>query len=223
MAASVAHQVGTPLNLISGYVQMIQEDASADPRNARRLQIVLDQIARVASVVRTLLDQSRREGHRQPIEIGSLLSRVADVSRPKLDASGIGLSLDVAAGLPPIVGDPEELELAILNLVSNAFDAMPSGGVLTIRAFSEGSDVRFDVSDTGSGIDPDLLPRVFQPWVTTKPAGHGTGLGLSITHDVVTRHGGTITAASEPGRTTFTIVLPSSNPSGDIDGQSADR
>jgi signal transduction histidine kinase len=223
MAASVAHQVGTPLNLISGYVQMMQEDASADARTERRLQIVQEQIGKVAAVVRTLLDQARREGTRQPVEIGTLLSRVADVARPKLDASRIGLRLHIDGGAPAIVADAEELELAILNLISNALDAMPSGGELSITAAREGDGVRVEVSDTGSGITADLIPRIFLPWVTTKPTGRGTGLGLSITHDVITRHGGTINVTSHPGRgTTFTILLPSSTAVETPNGQTAD-
>jgi len=225
MAASVAHQVGTPLNLISGYVQMLQEDASGDPRTARRLEIVQEQIAKVDSVVRTLLDHSRRPGNRAPTAVGPVLSRVADVARPKLGASGIALTLDVAPDLPTIWADSEELELAMLNLVTNSLDAMPAGGSLTIRATTSHSQgVRIEVSDTGTGISKDLLPRIFQPWVTTKAAGRGTGLGLSITHDVIARHGGTIDAVSEPGRrTTFTLELPSSDVSEMIDVHNSDR
>ena len=211
MAASVAHQVGTPLNLISGYVQMLQQDAACDPRTARRLAIVQEQIAKVASVVRTLLDHSRRPGNRAPTALGPMLSRVADVARPKLHASGITLALDVTPDLPVIWADSEELELAMLNLVTNSLDAMPGGGSLSIRAYPHDGHIRIEVSDTGSGISEELLPRIFQPWVTTKTAGRGTGLGLSITHDVVARHGGTIRAVSVPGEhTTFTIELPAS-------------
>jgi len=225
MAASVAHQVGTPLNLISGYVQMLQEDASGNPRTARRLEIVQEQIAKVDSVVRTLLDHSRRPGNRAPTAVGPVLSRVADVARPKLVASGIALTLDVAPDLPTIWADSEELELAMLNLVTNSLDAMPAGGSLTIRATtSHAQGVRIEVSDTGTGISKDLLPRIFQPWVTTKAAGRGTGLGLSITHDVIARHGGTIDAVSEPGRrTTFTLELPSSDVAEMIDVHNSDR
>lgn len=223
-AASVAHQVGTPLNLISGYVQMLQEDASVDPKTARRLQIVQEQIAKVASVVRTVLDHSRRPGNRSLVALGPVLKRVADVARPKLDASGISLKLAVLNELPPIWADSEELELAILNLVSNSLDAMPEGGVLKIHAAPSDGGVRIEVSDTGIGIPKELLPRIFDPWVTTKSAGHGTGLGLSITHDVIARHGGTIAAASDPGRQTlFTIELPSAPAAETVDVQNSDR
>ncbi len=207
-AASVAHQVGTPLNLISGYVQMTQEDAGVDPRTARRLAIVQEQIGKVASVVRTMLDHARRPDTRWPTALAPLIKRVGDVARPKLDASHIALTLDLAPDLPSIDANGEELELALLNLVNNSLDAMPEGGSLTIRVRHGEGRVRVEITDTGGGIAPDLLPRVFEPWVTTKPAGRGTGLGLSITRDVVARHGGSIEAVSEPGRTTFTIDLP---------------
>ncbi len=209
MAASVAHQVGTPLNLISGYVQMLQEEAAAEPRTSRRLEIVQEQIDKVSTVVRTLLDHSRRPEERRAVDLGALLARVADVAGPKLDASGISLALDVPADLPPIWADAGELELALLNLITNSLDAMSAGGTLSISATPSAQSVRIEISDTGTGIPADLLPRIFQPWVTTKPAGRGTGLGLSITEDVIARHGGTIHAMSEPGRlTTFTIELP---------------
>jgi len=226
MAASVAHQVGTPLNLISGYVQMIQADPATDTRAGRRLAIVQEQIAKVAAVVRTMLDQSRRAGDVRAIELAPLLSRVADVARAKLDASGIALGLDVEPGLPAIEADAEEIELALLNLVTNSLDAMPGGGELTIRAAGLGDRVRVQISDTGSGISGDLLPKIFHPWVTTKPAGRGTGLGLSITQAVVQRHHGTITATSDPGRrTTFTIELPAAGtaPATDDHVQHPDR
>ena len=224
MAASVAHQVGTPLNLISGYVQMLQEDASVDPKTARRLQIVQEQIGKVASVVRTLLDRSKRQENRASIAVGAVLSRVADVARPKLDASGISLTLDVAGELPPIWADFEELELAMLNLVTNSLDAMPQGGILTLRARPSTDGVRIEVSDTGIGISKELLPRIFDPWVTTKAVGRGTGLGLSITHDVIERHGGTISVTSEQGhQTQFTIELPTAPAAETVDVQNTDR
>ncbi len=211
-AASVAHQVGTPLNLISGYVQMTQEDAAVDPRTARRLTIVQEQIAKVASVVRNMLDHARRPDTRWPTALGPLVSRVGDVARPKLDASKIALTLDLSPNVPSVEANAEELELALLNLVNNSLDAMPDGGSLTIRVTSAPGRVRIELTDTGGGIAPDLLPRIFEPWVTTKAAGRGTGLGLSITRDVIGRHGGTIDAISEPGRTTFTIDLPAATP-----------
>ena len=112
----------------------------------------------------------------------------------------------------------------MLNLVTNSLDAMPDGGALTIQARPSSDGVRIEVSDTGIGISKELLPRIFDPWVTTKAAGRGTGLGLSITHDVIVRHGGTISVASDPGRETrFTIELPSAPAAETVDAQNTDR
>ena len=112
----------------------------------------------------------------------------------------------------------------MLNLVTNSLDAMPHGGSLTIRAQPSSDGVRIEVSDTGIGISKELLPRIFDPWVTTKGEGRGTGLGLSITHDVIGRHGGTIAATSEPGHETrFTIELPTSPAAETVDVQNTNR
>src|SRR5258705_118262 len=102
-----------------------------------------------------------------------------------------------------------QLELALLTRVTKALDAMPSGGTLTLAAASDGGRLRIAVRDTGGGIDAAVLPRIFEPWVTTKAAGRGTGLGLTITRDLVTSLGGTIAVSTSHGRgTTFTIELP---------------
>jgi len=208
MAASVAHQIGTPLNLISGYVQVIREEHGPDARVTRRLEIVQEQIAKVTSVVRTMLDHARRPTPREPTDLGALVQRVCDVARPKLTAMGVRLDL-ATIEVPPVLADSVQLELALLNLLSNGLDAMPSGGVLTIALASGPEGVRIEVGDTGTGIAPDLLPRIFDPWVTTKETGRGSGLGLSITREVLAAHGGTVTVKSEVGvGSTFTLTLP---------------
>jgi signal transduction histidine kinase len=208
MAASVAHQIGTPLNLISGYVQVISEEHGPDARVTRRLEIVQEQIAKVTSIVRTMLDHARRPTPRERCDIAALVRRVCDVARPKLNALDVRLELDVAE-VPQVVADGVQLELALLNLLTNSLDAMPSGGVVRISVAAVDGSVAIDVSDSGKGIDPDLLPRIFDPWVTTKDAGHGTGLGLSITREVIVAHGGTIAVRSEVGSgSTFSMTLP---------------
>ncbi len=208
MAASVAHQIGTPLNLISGYVQVIREEHGPDARVTRRLEIVQEQIAKVTSIVRTMLDHARQPTPREPADLAALVRRVCDVARPKVTAMGVRLDVSVAE-VPPVLADPVQLELAVLNLLNNGLDAMPAGGVLTITLAPVNEGVRVEVSDTGTGIAPDLLPRIFDPWVTTKEAGRGSGLGLSITREVLAAHGGTVSVKSEVGSgSTFTLVLP---------------
>jgi two-component system, NtrC family, sensor kinase len=209
MAASVAHQVGTPLNLISGYVQMLREEEGVDSRVTRRLEIVQEQIAKVTSIVRVMLDRARPPTAKAKTDVAELLRRVAEVARPKLEAQGVRLDLRLSV-VPQVMADAAQLELALLNLVTNSLDAMPAGGVVSITVGpTAGGSVRIDVADTGIGIDPAFLPRIFEPWVTTKEAGRGTGLGLSITRDVVTGLGGTIAVKSEVGAgSVFTVELP---------------
>jgi signal transduction histidine kinase len=219
MAASVAHQIGTPLNLISGYVQVIREEEGPASRVTRRLEIVQEQIAKVTTVVRTMLDHARRPTPKEATDIGQLVQRVCEVVGPKLEAAAVRLELSVAP-VPPVMADRVQMELALLNLVTNGLDAMPRGGVMAITVSkTDTGGVRIQVGDTGTGIAADLLPRVFDPWVTTKEAGRGTGLGLSITRDVVEGHGGTITARSEVGvGSVFAVQLPAAPEPDDLDG-----
>lgn len=213
--ANVAHQIGTPLNLASGHVQLLQRELT-DPALQRRLTIVQDQIERVAASVRDLLQRARPRPDSRPVDVVAMLNRIADATRVRLSAAHITLSLRLPPALPTVTADETQLELAILNLVTNALDAMGETGTLTLVATATGDAVRIEVIDTGGGIAPEILPHIFQPWVTTKSAGDGTGLGLSITRDVVSRLGGTVTVSSEPGRgATFVITLPASQDSHD--------
>jgi signal transduction histidine kinase len=210
MAASVAHQVGTPLNVISGYVQILRakhEDGSPD---AARLRTIQDQIARVTGIVQSLLDRTRRPAPElRPLAPGELLEGLAELVRPSLVGRGIDLSVDVASGLPAVGADRVALEQALLNLISNAVDAMPLGGRLRLAARSDADGVALVVTDSGPGIPPEDLSRVFDPLFTTKPPGKGTGLGLPILREVVEAHGGTVRLESRPGEgTTATVRLP---------------
>jgi two-component system, NtrC family, sensor kinase len=223
-AASVAHQVGTPLNLISGHVQLLLEQPNLDPDLARRLHLVLEQIGRVGDAIRSLLEHTRRPGEATPIDVGTLLDSIVNLVRPRLAAARVVLQADVARSLPKVHGYRDELEMALLNLVTNAVDAMPGGGVLHVAASAKAEQVTLALSDTGGGIPPELLPRIFDPWVTTKPEGRGTGLGLSITREVVTRLGGAVEVTSAPGHgATFTITLPADAGRIHDDAHAADR
>jgi two-component system NtrC family sensor kinase len=209
MAANVAHQIGTPLNLISGYVQMSLDEPGLDPRLAARLQMIQEQISTLAAIVRTLLDRTRRSGERHRVDAGELVERVCEFVRPRLDAGGIRLELDRAEGPLALEVDRAQVELALLNVIANAVDAMPDGGLLRVQVRGADSAVVIEVSDTGPGIAPEVLPRIFEPWVTTKPPGRGTGLGLSITREVIATHGGLIRARNRPdGGASFLIELP---------------
>jgi two-component system, NtrC family, sensor kinase len=207
MAASVAHEVGTPLNVISGYVQMLrakQEDGSPD---GERLRTIQEQIARVTAIVQSLLDRTRRPPLvLRPCAPDELLEGLAELVRPSLAGNGIELGLEVAPGLPAVGVDRVQLEQALLNLVSNAVDAMPGGGRLSLAARPDGDGVALVVADTGAGIPVEDLARVFEPLYTTKPPGKGTGLGLPILREIVEAHGGRVRLESRAGEGTVAVV-----------------
>ena len=207
-ASVVAHQVGTPLNLISGHIQVLIEEQGPDSPITRRLQVAEDQIRKVTATVRSLLARSRRPIERGMVDLAALIRRMCTLVQPAIESAGVGLTLDCDA-VPGIEGDELQLELALLNLISNAIDAMPSGGQLTVSVHGGPATVVIEIGDTGTGIAPELIDRVFDPWVTTKAEGRGTGLGLGITRGVVTEHGGNIGLRSTPGLgSVFTVELP---------------
>jgi two-component system NtrC family sensor kinase len=129
----------------------------------------------------------------------------------QLDMGNVQLQLELAPELPPVHCDPSQVEQVLLALVMNAIDAMPRGGNLVVRTRSlpQSKQIELQVRDDGMGIPPDILPRMFEPFLTTKETGKGVGLGLAISKSIVERHGGVIEVESQPGRgTTFYIFLP---------------
>ena len=210
IAATVAHEVGTPLNLVSGYVQMLRDDEQAGERVRARLSIVDEQISRVTTVLRSMLDQARQPLARASLAVGPIIARASEIAEPALSRAGIELTVRIDPGLPDVDADEVRIELAILTLINNGLDAMPDGGALAIHARAVDGRVAVEVRDTGVGVPPDILPRLFEPWVSSKPVGRGTGLGLSIVRDIVRGHGGTIEVENRPGEgAAFIILLPS--------------
>ena len=209
--ANVAHQLGTPLNLASAHVQLLQQEVP-DRQAQRRLGVIDEQLARVADSLRSLLDRARPKGSDRSFPLRPVLSRLAEAGQILGSSQRVRVTLDVPDTLPLVSGDETQLELALSNLVSNALDAMPDGGSLIVTAIAESGHAVVEIADTGVGIAPEVLDRIFEPWVTTKAAGQGTGLGLSIARDVVQRMGGAITATPRPaGGTVLRITLPSFN------------
>jgi signal transduction histidine kinase len=205
----VAHQIGTPLNLASAHVQLLQQEIPDDPGAQRRLGIVAAQVERVTMTVHDLLERGRPRQAGHPVALKPLLARLTDSGQVLGATQHVRVTLDAPDDLPAVTADEAQLELALMNLVTNALDAMPAGGQLVVSAAARADGIVVEMRDTGPGIPPDLAGRIFEPWMTTKPPGRGTGLGLGITRDVVQRARGTITF--EPGLSggsVFRVTLP---------------
>jgi len=208
LAAGLAHEIGTPMGVIRGHTELL-EDKVADDRSRWRLRTIVDQIDRISNIMQALLDLARpREPVCEAVALGHVLDTALSFLEEKLRRRGIEVQRDYAA-VPDIRGDAERLQQLFLNLVLNAVDAMPGGGRLDLRIARSGEWVEAVVADDGSGIAPEDLGRIFDPFVTTKEAGRGSGLGLVVAHGIAVDHGGDIEVESELGRgTRFTVSLP---------------
>lgn len=215
LAGGMAHEINTPITSILSLASHLagKNDGELEPRQRKSLQLIAQQADRVSRIVSNLLTFARHS-HLEVsrVDVGELLETAAQLTEFRLRDSAIRLQRDIQANLPPVLGDAGRLTEVFVNLLNNAIDAMPQGGLLTLRACSApvpDAAVRVEVGDTGCGIPPAELPRIFDPFFTTKEPGHGTGLGLSISHGIIQDHGGQIWAESEPGLgTTLCVTLP---------------
>jgi signal transduction histidine kinase len=221
LASGIAHEIGTPLNVISGSAQYaLRKLAEGDPCRPT-LQVVVRQTERISAMVQRFLDFARTPGASLgPVDLAAVARAVIDLV-PEINRD-VEATLRHDEATPKVLGDPKLLEHALMNLVLNACQAMPAGGSLTLEVAPalerdkdgrELASVRCRVLDTGSGIAPEHLARVFEPFFSTKPPGKGTGLGLAIVDRIVAQHGGRIEVASEPGHgSVFTIWLRPATP-----------
>ena len=207
-AAHFAHEVGTPLNLISGHVQLLKSDLDRDPRDAEsRIRTISAQIERIERIVRRMLDKTRFETELAPLDLNSVLRKLCDAMSPAFDKRDIRLVETFADNLPLIAGSADRLQQLFLNLINNSLDAMPEGGEIQIHTGLEGKTgktqrIHVDFIDTGMGMTPEVMSHIFDPLYTTKDRGHGTGLGLVIVSQIVAEHGGRVEVESELGKGT---------------------
>ena len=216
LAAGVAHEVNTPLTGISSFTQMLLEGADpADPKTAL-LEKIERQTFRAAKIVNGLLTLSRPGtpgGERTAVDLNGVITDVCSLLEHQLSVGRIRVRRELSPALAPVSGIEHQLQQVFLNLFLNARDAMPSGGWLTVTTRTEGMDIVAEIADTGSGIPPDQMARIYDPFFTTKAIGRGTGLGLSITYGIIRDHGGAIRCDSAQGQgTRFTVSLPQAAP-----------
>jgi len=210
LAAGVAHEVNTPLAVISTYAQMLAKQISEDEQKSKLLDKIAKQTFRASEIVNSLLSFSRTSTTEfVEVDLGKVIQETLNLVEHQLRKSAIEVKLDTQPALPPVKGNAGKLQQVFLNLFLNARDAMEAGGTLAIRAWSEDGFARIDVADSGQGIQPENLARIYDPFFTTKAARKGTGLGLSVTYGIVREHGGTIEVESRPGAgSRFRVELP---------------
>jgi two-component system NtrC family sensor kinase len=210
LAAGVAHEINTPLTSVLGYSEFLLEYLPPDDPNHKRLATIVRQAGQARDVVEHLLEFSRQtQPHRELVSLDRLVQESLMLVRQQMKNRRIAIEEQYATALPPLQLDVARMKQAFLNLLTNALQAMPHGGTLSVRSEWVGNEVAVQIGDTGSGIAADDLPRVFEPFFTTRPVGQGAGLGLSVSLGIVEEHGGRIEVESEIGQgSTFTVWLP---------------
>jgi signal transduction histidine kinase len=237
VATIIAHELGTPLNAISGHLQLLLDADASDPKNVERLKIIDGQVDRLTGIVRNVLRSLRVPPPKpEPLRMDDVIRRETELIEPVARKRGVTVELAIPSDLPVVRADPDQMEQVLLNLFSNALDAMSGGGRLSVAARSaskeevskvapgvwvpgeETGHVRIDVSDTGRGMPASAIKKAFEPFFTTKSeekaedGSLGVGMGLAICREIVRNHHGEIVISSEPGKgSTFTFYLPVDN------------
>jgi len=212
LVSGIAHELNNPLTAVAGYAQLLA-GAPLPPELTDKVERLRQEAERAGRIVGNLLLFARGgKAEKQLVRIEVVLERSLSLRAYELKVENIEVVRELPAELPPVLADPHQLEQVFLNILLNAEQAILSArdrGRITLRASAEGGRVRLRVSNDGPGIAPDLLPHIFEPFVTTKPAAEGTGLGLYISRTIVREHGGEIHAESEPGGgAAFVVELP---------------
>jgi two-component system, NtrC family, sensor kinase len=210
LAAGVAHEINNPLTGVLTFAHLLREKPNMDEQDRADLDLIIRETTRAAEIVRRLLDFSReRPIMMERLDINEVVCRTVQLIRNQKLFEGIVIDENLHDNLPEIYGDMNRLQQVILNLALNSCEAMPKGGTISITTSHAEGEVRLEIADTGCGIKPELMERIFEPFYTTKPVGQGTGLGLAVTYGIVQQHGGSIEVECEEGKgTKFIIALP---------------
>jgi protein-histidine pros-kinase len=215
LAAGLAHEVNNPIGVIITRIELMLMDAGANKLPAEAvadLRVLHRHAQRVAGITRSLLSFARQAPReRAPVNLNDVVKAVLALVGRQLERQGVRVHDRLAASLPPVLGEANPLQQVVLNLLTNAAEAMPSGGDVTITTALDEGKVRLVVADTGPGIGPKQLPHIFEPFFTTKVTG--TGLGLSVTYGILKDHDATVDVDSAPGRgARFVVSFPALDP-----------
>ena len=217
LAAGLAHEVGTPLNIISGRAEFALRTMPPEDPRREDLEAIIKQIDRISRVISGLLDVVRPATPKlEPLRVGTVVDELEPLLRHAARQRGIALECHLGDADLVVRGDAGQLQQVLMNLVVNALEVTPAGGRVAIwtepRRRGDRDGVTLGVSDTGTGIARDVLPRIFESFFTTKPRGQGTGLGLAICRDIAKAHGGDMHVETEPGEgSAFEMWMPAAD------------
>lgn len=209
ITAQLAHEVATPLSIISGHAQLLKTVIPEESKEAKRLALIIEQIERIEKIVREALSRTRLGVSNQKLlDLNALLSNIFEIVEPILQENKIDVEFDANEELPNILGDADRFQQVFLNLINNSLDAMPNGGKIYIKTYSEQDHVIVEFADTGYGFSEEAMTNLFRPLFTTKQPGKGTGLGLFVIREILQEHNAEIMLESRVGESAhFRIVF----------------
>ncbi len=210
LAAGVAHEVNTPLAVISNYIQMLAKQLPGDDPRHKLIEKIVKQTFRASEIVNNLLNFSRTGAAEfTEVDLNAVLEETLSLVSHPFRTARVAVIQHLGKPLPAVLGSTNRLQQVFLNLFMNARDAMPNGGMLEVRTGANNGTVEVEVTDTGTGISHENLHRIFDPFFTTKSSGRGTGLGLSVSYGIIKEHAGKIDVRSAPGKgTSFRLEFP---------------
>ncbi|HLX44689.1 MAG TPA: ATP-binding protein [Bryobacteraceae bacterium] len=208
LSAGLAHEIRNPLAGIEGSVTVLQSEPQSEERRREFLEIIQKECRRLNRLLTNFLDFAKpRPPQIQPADVAALLDSTISLAEHAVERKPIVLRKDLAAKIPAVECDVEQIKQVLLNLTMNAIQAMPDGGEVVLSASEREGFLHIQVADQGSGIDPRDRDRIFDPFFTTR--NEGTGLGLSVAHQIVGEHGGILSVEPREGRgSTFVVILP---------------
>jgi two-component system, NtrC family, sensor kinase len=209
LAAGVAHEINNPLSVILGFAQAMVRRSTPGDRDSGPMRHIEREAIRCKNLVQDLLTFSRvAKPELVPMCLNEAVRGSLSLVHAQARTRQVEVKVVLSDDLPPMLGQANQVQQVVINLATNALDAMSKGGILTVTTEVDEGWIRLRVLDTGVGIPADVIPRIFEPFFTTKPVGQGTGLGLSLAYEITIRHAGMIDVRSRPGDTEFNVRFP---------------
>lgn len=208
LLSDMAHEVNNPLMIISGRAELTLLDKSLNRKMKDSLNTILDQCFSAKDIIQRLLKYSRLgKMQKTPVDVDNTLDLISEILQHHFKMSDITFRKDIKGKIPQVMGNEKQLQEVFMNMMRNSADAMPGGGIITVRAEREKSFLKITIEDTGTGMPQKVLERIFEPFFTTKQKG--TGLGLAVSHTIIAEHGGDLIYESTEGKgTKATVLLP---------------
>jgi len=210
LTSQIAHELNNPLYGIMNTMELLKTEISPESKRRKVLDMALSETIRLSDLLRKMLSLSRPDQiEREPVDMNEVLDEILLLHKKQLQERNIRISSTFSPGIGKIYASKDQLRQVFLNMISNSRDAMPEGGIFSVKTKSGKGNVYIEISDTGTGVKEERLGKIFDAFYTTKDSVKGVGLGLSVCYGVIREHGGEIKVESELGSgTTFIITLP---------------